>query len=85
MGDLLPPAPSQGRVPAQPFGQGFETAQLSDSSKDTPSILSNSGEDKRDSCLSLRLTFPVGSDPPPAPALFLRGHLLSVSGPHRRY
>lgn len=32
------------------FGQGFERAQLSDRSKDTPSFLLNSGEDECDSC-----------------------------------
>ena len=34
---------SQRPIPVLAFGQGFEIVQLSDQSKDTPSILLNSG------------------------------------------
>ena len=76
--DMPPPA-----LPGLAFGQGFEIVQLSDQSKDTPSILLNSGEDECDSCLGL--TFPVGSDPLPGWALFPRGHLLSLISPQGCY
>ena len=74
---------SQSPIPGLAFGQGFEIVQLSDQSKDTPSILLNSGEDECDSCLGL--TFPVGSDPLPGWALFPRGHLLSLISPQGCY
>lgn len=47
-----PPRPGSSRCPVSrsAFGQGFERAQLSDRSRDTPSFLLNSGEDECDSC-----------------------------------